>query len=274
MLSNQDEDYKKEKGGNVIMTEAIKALWYSPPGHGKTTLLGTAVGDKRVSPMLLLEFEAGTRSIESKIRKIKLEELGAKKPTIDKIDVVSIQTWADFDIAYDFLLEGNHDYKSVGLDSLSEINWLNMSEALRIAMTEDRKHDPDIPEQRDYLRSAGQIRKLVRFFRNLPLHVFFTSNAQWLQDPQTRDNKLWPSLTGKLAFEIPGLVEIVGYLAIVDEEDDKTSRWLFVQPTGRFEAKDRTEGGKLGEYIVEPTIPKIFDLIEGKEVKENDNVQS
>ena len=59
----------------MFIEDAIKALWYAPPGHGKTTLLGTAVNDERVSPMLLLEFEGGTRSIQSKIRKIKLEEL-------------------------------------------------------------------------------------------------------------------------------------------------------------------------------------------------------
>ena len=150
-----------------------------------------------------------------------------------------------------------------------------MDEALQLALKEDKRHDPDIPEQRDYLRSAGQMRRLVRFFRDLPIHVFFTASAAWLQDPQTRENKLWPSLTGKLAFEIPGLVEIVGYLAIVENED-KTERWLFTQPSGRFEAKDRTEGGKLGEYIIEPTIPKILDLIEGKNRKEkvDDKVQS
>jgi hypothetical protein len=263
------------------MNDALKILWYSPPGHGKTTMLGTAVKDKRISPMLLLEFEAGIRSIESKVREIRLEDLGSKKPSIDKIDVVHIQTWADFDVAYEFLLEGNHEYKSVGIDSLSEVDYLSMGDALRVAQLEDRKHDPDIPEQRDYLRNASKIRKLIRFFRNLPLHVFFTANSKLEQDPLTRESKIWPALTGKLAFEVPGLVEIVGYLAVVEKDEDTNERWLFVQPTGRFEAKDRTEGGKLGQYIVEPTIPKILDLVEGnvKESKkkgetENVNIQS
>lgn len=259
----------------MYVEDPIKALWYSPPGHGKTTLLGTAINDKRVSPMLLLEFEGGTRSIQSKIRKIKLEDLGEKKPTLDKIDVIQIREWQDFNIVYDFLLEGKHEYRSIGIDSLSEINYLNMSESLQLALKEDKRHDPDIPEQRDYLRSAGQMRRLVRFFRDLPIHVFLTATSTWSQDPQTRENKLWPALTGKLSFEVPGLVEIVGYLAVV-EEDDRTERWLFVQPSGKFEAKDRTEGGRLGEYIIEPTIPKILDLIEGKERKEktDDKVQS
>lgn len=241
--------------------DPIKAMFYSPPGHGKTTLLGTAAGDPRLCPMLILEFEGGSRSISSKIRKLSLDQLG-QKPSIDKIDVVPIREWEDFNVAYDYLAENDHPYRSTSLDSLTEVNYLNMSEALIFAVREDKRHDPDIPEQRDYLRSAGQMRKLVRFFRNLPIHVFFTASAQMLQDPLTREQKAWPALAGKLAFEIPGLMEIVGYLAVV-EDDNESSRWLFVQPSGRFEAKDRTEGGKLGEYIINPTLPHILDLIEG-----------
>lgn len=250
-----------------MVEDPLKIMVYSPPGHGKTTLLGTGAGDKRISPMLILEFEGGTRSIKSKIRKIKLEELGEKAPTVEKIDVIQIQKWEDFEVVYDFLESVDHGYKSLGLDSLTEMNYLNMSEALALALREDKKHDPDIPEQRDYLRSAGQMRRLVRFFRDLPMNVFFTAGASTQQDPRTREYKAWPALTGKLTFEIPGLVEVVGYLAVVDldesadaEDQESTARWLFVQPTGKFEAKDRTEGGMLGEYIENPTLPQIFDL--------------
>lgn len=242
--------------------DPIKFLVYAPPGHGKTTLLGTVVGDERISPMLLLEFEGGTRSIRSKVRKIEIAELGKIKPSVDVIDVVSIQDWDDFTTVYEFLSERDHDYLSIGLDSLSEMNYLNLTTALDTATKEDRKHDPDILEQRDYLRSSNQMKKLIRYFRDLPMHVFITASAQQSQDPRTKETKLGPSLTGKLAFEIPGLLEIVGYLAIVELDSGENQRWLFVQPTGRFEAKDRTEGGKLGEYVAEPTLSKIFDLIE------------
>ena len=252
------------KGENRMYVEdPIKALFYAPAGHGKTVLLGTAAGDPRLSPMLLLEFEGGTRSIRSKINPIPLGNLGKKKPSVDKIDTVRIQVWEDFNFGYDYL-SGDHPYRSVGLDSLSEMNYLNMSETLVTALRSDRQHDPDIAEQRDYLRSYAQMRKLVRYFRDLPMHVFFTAGVQSIQDPRTKLPKSWPQLTGKLAFEIPGLVEILGYLAVV-EDGEEIYRCLFTQPTERFEAKDRTEGGKLGSAIQDPTLPKILDLIESKE---------
>lgn len=248
----------------MIVEDPLKMIVYSPPGHGKTTLLGTAAGDPRLSPMLLIEFEGGTRSIRSKVKKISIDQLGKEKPKIDVIHTVEIRTWGDFDLVYDFLLTDANPYRSIGLDSLSEMNYLNMQTVLIDAGTQDKNRDLDVPEQRDYLRSASQMRRLVRYFRDLPMHVFMTSGAQQGQDPRTKTSMMMMSLTGKLVFEIPGLFDIVGYLAMVDQDDGATERWLFTQPTGRFDAKDRTEGGKLGEYIVNPTLPKILDLVEGK----------
>lgn len=248
----------------MIVEDPLKMIVYSPPGHGKTTLLGTAAGDPRLSPMLLIEFEGGTRSIRSKVKKISIDQLGKEKPKIDVIHTVEIRTWGDFDLVYDFLLTDGNPYRSIGLDSLSEMNYLNMQTVLIDAGTQDKNRDLDVPEQRDYLRSASQMRRLVRYFRDLPMHVFMTSGAQQGQDPRTKTSMMMMSLTGKLVFEIPGLFDVVGYLAMVDQDDGATERWLFTQPTGRFDAKDRTEGGKLGEYIVNPTLPKILDLVEGK----------
>ena len=157
----------------MYIEDPLKMIIYSPPGHGKTTFLGTAAGDDRVSPMLLLEFEAGTKAIQSKIRKLKLEELGVVPPDVNLIDVVSIKTWADFDAAYDFLANYDHQYRSAALDSLSEMNYLNMAESLSQALREDKRHDPDIMEQRDYLRSASDEKTCTILPRFAFAYVFY-----------------------------------------------------------------------------------------------------
>ena len=248
----------------MFVQDPLKLIVYSPPGHGKTTLLGSAAGDLRLCPMLLIEFEAGTMSIRSKITRLALNDLGKILPEQGQIHVVGIHRWQDFDQVYDFLLRDDQPYRSIGLDSLSEMNYLNLQTVLGDAVVADKKHDEDVLEQRDYLKSATQMRRLVRYFRDLPIHVFMTSGAQQGQDPRTKTQMMMLALTGKLAFEVPGLFDIVGYLAMVDQEDGTTERWLFTQPTGRFDAKDRTEGGLLGEYVADPTLPKILDIIEHK----------
>jgi hypothetical protein len=245
---------------------------YSPPGHGKTTLLGTAVGDPRLMPMLLVDFEAGIDSIYSRCRVFEnLSELADHTPDMTSIDVLRVNIWEDFDGIINFLQNNPGVYKSVALDSLSEMNYLNLNQVTGEAATRSPRHDADVPEMQDYLRSSFQMRKLVRQFRNLPSNAFWTAGVQENTNPLTKLSEVVPSLTGKLTREVPGLVLIVGYLAIMEDDNGVPHRSLVVQPTGRFTAKDRSEGGKLGQYIADPTLPHIFDLLEIPNPTEEDN---
>jgi hypothetical protein len=254
----------KKKVEPVVLDvdDMLKMLFYSPAGHGKTTLLGTAIGDPRLCPMLFVDFEAGTKSIKSKIKRIELDQLGKVKPAIDKAHAVRIKEWEDFNVVYNFLANEDHGYQSVAIDSLTEVNYLNLTTIVGKEV-ELGDHDPDIAYQEDYLRSIAQMRKLIRFFRDLPLHVFFTAGAMESIDARTKKMQYRPGLTGKLSMELPGLVDTIGYLSVV-EDDDETFRCLFVQPTEKFMAKDRSEGGILGDEIEEPTLPEILDILLGE----------
>jgi len=252
----------------VNVKDPINLMVYSPAGHGKTVLLGSGVGDARICPMLFLDFESGKMSIKSKIRVVSLDQLkDGSKPTINKIDVVEIHDWEDYEVVGDYLASVEHPYKTIAIDSLSEVNYMNMEGAIENGKrARPSTHDADIAEMQDYLRSYAQMRRLIRFYRDLPLHTIFSASAEIVNDPGAKRERMWPLLNGKLRFEVPGLVDILGYLAVVGEGDE-LERWLLTQPTDTHEAKDRTEGGKLGSHIVNPTLPKIFDLIYGEEKK-------
>lgn len=241
----------------------INLLIYAPPGHGKTTFLGTAAGDDRISPMLLLDFEAGIDSILSKCHVLQsTDALQDRIPSVKKIDVLHIKHWKDFAAVIEFLKAFPERYKSVALDSLSEMNYLNLDEIVKQASIRSPRHDHDVAEMQDYLRSSFQMRRLVRLFRDLPINSFWTAGVQETTDPLTKLPAYVPALTGKLAREIPGLVLIVGYLALMEDENGETHRTLITQPLKRFIAKDRSEGGKLGAFVQDPTLPLIFDKLE------------
>jgi hypothetical protein len=242
--------------------DLMKMIVFSPAGHGKTTLLGTAVGDDRLSPMLLLDFEGGLKSIKSKFKRIELDDLGKVPCSVAEAHAVKIREWEDFNVVYNFLADDEHDYKSVGIDSLSEVNYLNLTTIVGQAIDANSAHDQDIAYRDDYMRSIAQMRRLIRFFRDLPLHVFFTSAALEVEDARTRKMQYRPALTGRLVMELPGLVDTIGYLAVVEEKDD-SFRSLCVQPTERYMAKDRSEGGILGEYLDRPTLPWMLDILLG-----------
>jgi hypothetical protein len=111
------------------------------------------------------------------------------------------------------------------------------------------------------------MRKLIRFFRDIDANTIFTASAAEKENVQTKRQQAVPNLTGKLVYEVPGLVDIVAYLGVMEDANEDgdpiTIRSLLVQPTGRFMAKARDEEGRLGESIDNPTLPKIMDLLSG-----------
>lgn len=266
--------------------KAPKILLYSPPGVGKTHFLGSGAVwegkgkdrklsvDPRMHPMIVLDFEGGMAPIESRVRYLTTEILSDPKFKPSPIDIFRVSDWQSLQAIYDWLftnlVEKPGFYKCVAVDSLSELNYLNLQTAVEEEIRSSPKHDQDIPEQRDYLRSATQMRRFVRAFRDLPVTVIMTAHAKEERDPRSGLSQLRPNLVGKLPNELPGMLDIMGYLAIETATTDpknpkaatKTVRVLYTQPTPTLMAKDRSEGGKLGAEILNPTLPRIFDLLE------------
>jgi len=232
----------------------IKALIYSPVGHVKTTLLGTAAGDPRLTPALILDFEGGIDAIASKVTPLPDD----MRVETGRLSVRRVREWEDFQEIHDQLRREN-PFRLVAIDSLTETNYLLVQTVLARAVSNNPRHDPDVLEQMDYQRVAVWMRRLIRVYRDLDCHIVMTALAQDVQDPMTRQFESRPALTGKLAVEIPALFSTVGYLGVVGDEGE---RHLLTQPRGRFLAKDRSEGAKLGGDLPNPTLPEILDRLE------------
>lgn len=253
-----------------VVTYPLKMLIHSPAGSGKTHFLGTAKGDPRLTPMLICDFEGGVRSIRSKVRLISLDDLGTIKPEEGGIDVVRIRDMDDFNKVYEIISSDDHPYKTLAVDSLSELNYLNLTTATEIAAAADSRHDPDLPEIGDYNRNNVQMKKLIRFFRDLEMHTIFTTISGEQQDARTKLMQYRPALTGKLVNEIPGLLDVVGYLAVIEDTDEEgnavTYRALLMTPSERYMAKARVDEAapvQLPEMYANPTLPGLLDLLDG-----------
>src|SRR5690349_4192777 len=102
----------------VLDKPKINALIYGSPGVGKTTLAASAAGHPDLSPVLAINFEGGLLSITSR----------------GDIDAVDIKTMADVDEVFWSLRNKNNgfeNYKTVFLDSGSEMQTLALEEATR-----------------------------------------------------------------------------------------------------------------------------------------------
>jgi hypothetical protein len=227
-----------------------KGLFYSPAGNGKTRLMASAQDDERTAPMLLLDYEGGTSSL-----------VGIP------IDIFPIRSWEDYNEAYKLLSDKQCPYKSVGLDSISETHIMSLMNQLDTS-TRTRRI-ADLLEQGDYGIALVQMRRLLRAFRDLPLHVFASSLAKDDTDPREGTIKK-PALAGALADEAPGIFDLVAYLAVtsVDETDDEGNkisvahRVLILQNYPKMRTKIRVPANlTVPDELWDPSITSLLDTL-------------
>ena len=120
--------------------------------------------------------------------------------------------------------------------------------------------------------------KTIRAFRDLPMNVIAVCGAEYDQDERKRYG-MQPRLTGKISKEIQAHWDVVGYLVTgikmvedLDFEEDaaaakKVKRRLWLQPMGKFDAKNRLAGQDV-THIDEPTLKGLVGLITKKKPAE------
>ena len=251
----------------------LKALIYGKHGVGKTTVAGSSVKVPGMRDVIMIDAEAGDLSL------IDMED----------IDIVRVSTYRQVARVIDFLrihckyrdednveglkelearlrgvdvkeIETPRKYRTLIIDSLSEVESFCMYQLLGI--TDNTRLDAEVasPEFSEYKRNYNMIQRLIRSARNLPMHVIFTCPDQFIQDDLKRFVYM-PNLTGRLSKEVHGFMDLVGFLVLDKNEEGKQVRRLFVQPVGKFEAKNRFPRFK-GTYIDNPDMSKIVDAME------------
>jgi hypothetical protein len=237
----------------------INWLIYGESGIGKTTLAGSCDMVELLQPVIFIDIEGGTQSLEDVY------------PNVQKVRVTS---WPEMQQVYHDLYMGGHPWRTIVLDSLTEIQRFNMEHVMQKAQekSDDRKgFDPDVPAQRDWGVSSSQLKRMIRGFRDLPMNTIFTALAQERQDKKTGRVSILPDLPGKLAQQVPGLLDIVSYYYLKDLGDegvdgyDGEQRILLNDKTEKIMAKSRV--GKLPQTVIAPTMPQLFKLMyEGRQV--------
>ena len=150
-------------------------------------------------------------------------------------------------------------YNTVILDSLTEIQKYCMYQLMGVDIEEAQIDiEPDSPEWKEWGKSAEMIRLLVRKFRDLPMHVIFVCSRKEDQD-EVKRRIFTPNMPGKLANEVQGFIDHVGYLSTDINEARQLIRFLAFQPGKTYQAKNRfSDFNEIG--ILEPTMQKIYNL--------------
>jgi hypothetical protein len=244
-------------------------------GVGKTFICGTAENWEGSSPCLFIDVEGGALTLHD---------------VVPNVDVVRPTNWAELQNVYNFLRNENTKYKSVVIDSLTEVQRA-ISMAGILGDVDDGGTYSDLersnpPNRADWLRTSEQLRKFIRAYRDLSylkdekrrLHVIFTALEKYDEKKET----VCVQLPGALGLEAGAYVDILGRLSIVETVDPETSakvtkRHLLVseytsEDGTKFLAKNR--GGRLGTSMWNPTVRDLIGVwSEDRPTKERPTVE-
>lgn len=188
----------------------INMLIYGGSGVGKTLLAGSAAKVAAMSPILVVDAEEGSMT---------LNEFDDAD-----IDVVPMQDWSKMQAIYNDLHKGDHPYKTVVIDSGTEVQQLAMNSVLG---TSGSVLDVGItPEFKDWYKNTEQIRRMIRAFRDLPMNTIITALEMDSQDPRTKRIMKRPAFSNKLAQQVPAFFDTVFYLYVKEVKGDAPNQRL------------------------------------------------
>jgi hypothetical protein len=262
----------------------LKMLVYGGHGRGKTELLGSAVDCLQMRDVLMLDAESGDLTLNDSerihnpdlIHHIKVENFkqvayvqeflrayctardnpnkAAGLATMKKLyaQVTGIET------------DNPPIYRTIIVDSLSEIEAYCQYQVLNVDEDKVLKDDGgmDVSGWPEFRKVFEMMKLLVRSFRDLPMHVLFACAEGYTKDEVNRHHYA-PLMTGKLATQVQGFVDVVGRIMVGEvtaDSNGEAPRRVYIQPISgsqRFDAKNRRSSFKPA-YFDNPNMTTIM----------------
>lgn len=223
-----------------VSNNYLNIFIWGDPGGGKTTFSGT------------VEYKAKTLILSAESGLLSLRNLDGAN-----IDYVTIDRFEKLEEVFHYLKNDKHPYQAVAMDSITEIQKVCMDKIL-----EDEKIDK--ARIQDWGTLNSKMERLIRAFRDLPMHFIATGLAESEVDKTTGEVRIVPLLQGKFQKSIAAYFDEVFY-AYTKQVGDEIKYFILTKNSGKVTAKDRS--GKLPQVIESPTFTKVYDLIFNQQTK-------
>ena len=243
-----------------IFTGKMNILIYDDPGSGKTFLAGTAQDVPSMADVHVFNIDGGIMTL-------------AARGDIHATDIHSVD-----DLEQELFKIANHDpkyekTKTVVIDNITELQTLALESITTAEYNNRRKKDKSYSIDEVYLEDYGvagkRLARILRGFRDLPVHVIYIAHKKDKMRQGTNVlEESRPNLTDKLGTAVMGYMDFCWYLYTADEMagDEEhgyytvTHRYLLTQPMNNFAAKTRglEFAKRIGPIIKDPSMVDIM----------------
>jgi len=220
-------------------------------------------------PRLMLDVEGGHRFLPINVKY--WNPMSEEPPKADGTWDTCVVVVHDYDTvlkAYQWLQAGQHQFKSLIIDSISE---LQVKLFDKVAGTEALK----MQQWGEILRHMGS---LLRDLRDLTMHPTAPLEAIILTAMATPDKegRYHPYLQGQLKVQAPYFYDILGALAVEEVPNPDPMqppykvRRMYVERTNKYEAGERVQG-RLGAIVEQENlgVERMLDLVFGPKAEQS-----
>ena len=173
----------------------LNMLVYGKPKKGKTTF-----GASGPKPVLIVDCnEHGTLSVRR----------------FSQVEVFRLEEWKDIDLVYWFLHKGDHQFKTVVIDTVTSLAQLCMKFVLGDEVARDPTKDPVMASKREWGKVAQLMGTEILKFRNLPMHtVFLAQERRGFSEDDEEAPEVMPAVSPSVQNQLTPAVDIIGRIYV------------------------------------------------------------
>ena len=231
---------------NILKPSKIKKsksyVLYGRSGTGKTTLSASFPGK-----ILLID--------------VRDDGIDSISDMDDKIDIVSTETWDDFELTYQYLKRKKKKYSTVVIDTVTQLQLLCLE---HICNKTSVTNWGDVSRQQ-YGKASNMLQSWILKFRDLPLETVFTAQDRIFNtDNEEVDSEITPAVGPRLMPSVASFLcascTLVGECFINHSEKKGAQYMLRVSPHSYYITKVRKPKSVELKDITNPSYKKIQKL--------------
>jgi len=171
----------------------------------------------------------------------------ATEPGLSFLEVysVDVQSWADFAGVYKELAAGNHQFRTVVIDTIDNLYKMCVEYVLGKKHVE---HQSDLEYGKGYDLVNNEFHRRLRDLSLLPYGVMMTSHSveKEVKTRTGKETRIAPTLPGSARRTVLGMCDFIFYAEMQEVRNDREhitgyERVIHTQPTTIYEAGNRSQ---------------------------------